>query len=336
MRRTTAPWTGGPLTRPALAVGVLLTISAALATPAHARKPVLGSTAVVEAVSGTVKVKKLGSDRYRKLTERTTIKLGATVDARHGKVKLVTASNNRGGTQAGLFYDGAFVVTQKREAQAVTELKLAKGSFASCPKPGTAAAHSAAARRTVRKLWGSGHGRFRTRGRYAAATVRGTTWLMEDFCDTSKTTSVGGTVLAGVNERGTFTKRILKGAEFKLEEGQSFEIYCAEYKPVADVYCVSVLSQPADNLFGMSILLLNTPLTDYRLCITGPTGQDCGTFALTPPDSDNFRSSAVACFPGRGPGTYTVTWNLAGVVVPVPIRFASTQGQQELSCLSAP
>jgi hypothetical protein len=303
---------------------------------ASARKPVLGSTAVVEAVSGTVKVKKLGSDRYRRLTQRTTIKLGSTIDARHGKVKLITAANAKGATQSGLFYDGAFVVSQAREASAVTDLKLAKGSFDSCPKPASATAHSAAARRVVRKLWGSAHGRFRTRGRYAAATVRGTTWLMEDFCDTSRTASVSGTVVAGVNQRGSFTKKVLRGAEFRVKEGQSFEIYCAPYKPVADVYCVSVLSQPNDNLFGMGLLLLNTPLTDYGLCIAGPLREDCGTFALSPPDANNFRDSAVVCFPGQGAGTYRVTWKLAGVAVPVPIRFRSVQGQQDLQCLSAP
>jgi hypothetical protein len=166
------------------------------APAADARKPVMGSTAVVDTVSGTVKVKKLGSDRYRTLTERTTIKLGATIDARHGKVKLVTAANTKGATQAGIFYDGAFVVSQARAARAVTDLKLVKGSFGGCPKPGTTAAHSAASRRVVRKLWASAHGRFRTRGRYAAATARGTTWLMEDYCDTSRTTSAGGTVTA--------------------------------------------------------------------------------------------------------------------------------------------
>ena len=35
----------------------------------------------------------------------------------------------------------------------------------------------------MRSVWGSGHGRFRTRGRFAAATVRGTIWLTEDRCD---------------------------------------------------------------------------------------------------------------------------------------------------------
>jgi hypothetical protein len=35
----------------------------------------------------------------------------------------------------------------------------------------------------VRRLWGDGKGRFRRRGRYSAATVRGTLWLTEDRCD---------------------------------------------------------------------------------------------------------------------------------------------------------
>jgi hypothetical protein len=35
----------------------------------------------------------------------------------------------------------------------------------------------------LRLLHASGSGRFQTSGRYAAATVRGTIWLTEDFCD---------------------------------------------------------------------------------------------------------------------------------------------------------
>ena len=33
-----------------------------------------------------------------------------------------------------------------------------------------------------RTLWGDGKGKFRTKGRYAAATVRGTRWLTQDTC----------------------------------------------------------------------------------------------------------------------------------------------------------
>ena len=41
---------------------------------------------------------------------------------------------------------------------------------------------SAATKPKSRKLWGDGKGKFRTRGQYAAATVRGTKWLVQDSC----------------------------------------------------------------------------------------------------------------------------------------------------------
>jgi hypothetical protein len=49
-------------------------------------------------------------------------------------------------------------------------------------------------KRRVRKLWGDGRGRFRTRGRYGAATVRGTKWLTLDRCDGTKVRVVRGKV----------------------------------------------------------------------------------------------------------------------------------------------
>lgn len=51
-------------------------------------------------------------------------------------------------------------------------------------------------KRKGRRLWGNGKGRFRTRGRRAAATVRGTNWLVEDTCGKSTLVRVReGTVL---------------------------------------------------------------------------------------------------------------------------------------------
>jgi hypothetical protein len=35
----------------------------------------------------------------------------------------------------------------------------------------------------IRRLRGNTRGRFRTRGRHSAATVRGTIWTVEDRCD---------------------------------------------------------------------------------------------------------------------------------------------------------
>jgi ferric-dicitrate binding protein FerR (iron transport regulator) len=41
---------------------------------------------------------------------------------------------------------------------------------------------SASAGKKKRKLWGSGKGKFRTKGKNASATVRGTIWLTQDTC----------------------------------------------------------------------------------------------------------------------------------------------------------
>jgi hypothetical protein len=35
----------------------------------------------------------------------------------------------------------------------------------------------------VRKLWANAHGKFSTKGNYAAGAVQGTEWLTEDLCD---------------------------------------------------------------------------------------------------------------------------------------------------------
>jgi ferric-dicitrate binding protein FerR (iron transport regulator) len=47
----------------------------------------------------------------------------------------------------------------------------------------------------VRRLWGDGKGRFRTRGRHGAATVKGTKWLTQDSCDSTLVRVKRGTVV---------------------------------------------------------------------------------------------------------------------------------------------
>ena len=65
------------------------------------------------------------------------------------------------------------------------------GDFADC----VPSIRALAKKRPTRRLWGSGKGRYRTRGRYSSATVRGTKWLTEDLCDGTRTTVVEGTVV---------------------------------------------------------------------------------------------------------------------------------------------
>ncbi len=46
----------------------------------------------------------------------------------------------------------------------------------------------------MRRLRGNANGRFRTRGRYSAATVRGTVWEVSDRCDGTLTKVTRGRV----------------------------------------------------------------------------------------------------------------------------------------------
>jgi hypothetical protein len=142
--------------------------------------PVLGKSVVARAVAGTIRVKRKGG-RFHVLRTSESIPLGSTVDATKGKVQITAASGPGGATQSGRFSTGAFVVTQTRGAKPITRLALS-GAL-QCGTTGAGTASASARRRRVRRLWGDGHGRFRTRGRHGAATVRGTKWLTEDRCD---------------------------------------------------------------------------------------------------------------------------------------------------------
>ena len=82
------------------------------------------------------------------------------------------------------FFGGAFVIREPKK-QAVTQLWLAGKDPRSC---------KAKTPRVVRQLWGDGKGRFQTRGRYAAATVRGTKWRVADRCDGTLVTVARGVV----------------------------------------------------------------------------------------------------------------------------------------------
>jgi hypothetical protein len=75
-------------------------------------------------------------------------------------------------------------------------VKLLGGSYKQCGKSRAAssAGSELAKRKPVRRLWGKGQGRFRTRGRYSSGTVRGTNWLTQDFCEGTLTRVVEGTV----------------------------------------------------------------------------------------------------------------------------------------------
>jgi hypothetical protein len=159
--------------------------------------PVLGRSENAQPVSGTVFIR-LASGQFVKLTGAQQIPSGAVIDALHGTLKITTALPGAGGahdasakakkakTQSGNFGGAIFQVTQAHNG--LTSLSLVEGAFKGAPSYAVCKAHKAAdatiaSSRTLQLLHASAHGKFRTRGRYSAATVRGTVWTVADRCD---------------------------------------------------------------------------------------------------------------------------------------------------------
>jgi hypothetical protein len=141
--------------------------------------PVAGKSVGAKAVSGTVLVKLAGSSKFVAL-DPAVIQNGAEIDARKGVVEITRAD---GGVAK--FSDGMFKLSQ---AGGITTLTLSE-KLRGCRK-----ALAVAAKPKSRKLWGDGKGKFRTRGQYSAATVRGTKWLVQDTCTTTVTKVTEGAV----------------------------------------------------------------------------------------------------------------------------------------------
>ena len=124
----------------------------------------------------------------RRIEGTITLVSGDVIDATNGTIEIVTDSGRA------QFFDGAFKLTQPDAANAVTRIELVGGDFGVCGARKTSSAR--ADDKPIRKLWGKGTGKFETKARYSAATVRGTTWLTADYCDRSLVRSEEGTVSA--------------------------------------------------------------------------------------------------------------------------------------------
>jgi len=95
-------------------------------------------------------------------------------------------------------------------------IRLTGGKFGQCnSKNRSFQAHSATAKtkKPVRRLWGTGKGRYVTKGKYASATVRGTFWEVADYCD--------GTLIQ-VREGSVIVKNFVTGKTIVVKGGQSY------------------------------------------------------------------------------------------------------------------
>ena len=161
--------------------------------PAGAPAPAPGVSVTGGVARGTVLVKgKAKGNKFVALDPAKPVPVGSTVDARNGVVTLTSAADLNGKTQTARFTGGVFTVSQTKSATMTTVLTL-KGEL-KCGAGSNRKTARAAAKGKKRRLWGSGHGRFTTRGKNSQATVRGTIWTVEDRCDGTLTRVERGAV----------------------------------------------------------------------------------------------------------------------------------------------
>jgi len=157
--------------------------------------PVAGKSVNVKVRNGRVFYKPPGAKKFIELKEPAQVPVGTVFDTLKGNVSLTSAADKKGGVQNAWFYSGVFKVTQTKGTQPITELAMVEAL--SCPKGKKASA--AAKKKKTAKLWGDGKGKFRTRGDFSSATIRGTKWVVIDRCDGTLTRVVRGTVLVRDN-----------------------------------------------------------------------------------------------------------------------------------------
>lgn len=153
--------------------------------PSTLPPPVFQRSANLFPLQGTVLVRVPGSSKFVPISEPAQIPFGSIIDARRGTVRVCTADRNAK-VVCSDFYGGVFKLTQLGGAHPITVLTLVGGNFKSCRRTSARRADVARTKlksKSIRHLWGSGTGPFRTVGRYASATIRGTQWLTDDRCD---------------------------------------------------------------------------------------------------------------------------------------------------------
>jgi hypothetical protein len=160
-----------------------------------APSPVFARTVVLKPISGRVFIRPPGiSTVFVRLTRARIVPVGTVVDATLGRLSLTSANPPPGYTQTGRFFSGVFQIEQKRAGGGLVNLVLRDNLARNVC--GSGAARAAALSQTVLGLLrGVAKGRFRTTGRFSAATVRGTDWGVRDRCDGTLTVVRQGVVL---------------------------------------------------------------------------------------------------------------------------------------------
>lgn len=285
-------------------------LGAVLAVPAAAaQRPVLARSVLVQHVSGTVLVREPRPPVTLRLTGRRVVPVGSTITTTHGMVRLTTSVGRR--LQYGLFNGGAFIVKQHRDG--LTDLFLTggrgRGTCASAHRS-SAAGHATASSPVLRLLHGHAHGRFRTVGHYAAATVRGTKWTTTDMCEGTKILDDHGTI---------DTASLSLSLTETLHNGESDVFRCLP--PRAGVLdCLDILAKDKRESDGSrtetysSTIVSSAPLSLGNECVTGPRDRKpkCVGFPITYFNNGDWIGALFDCPAREGAGDYGVTLSADG------------------------
>jgi streptogramin lyase len=143
-----------------------------------------GQSVWVSSVRGVVKILRRGSAASVTLKTPETIRVGSTIDARHGTVGLIAEVDRAATTRTATFSSGEFMFSQTASAP-LADLIMLGGDFSRCRTARHArATTSGMSTKVIRTLRGNGEGGVRAIGQYAAATVRGVAqWTITDRCD---------------------------------------------------------------------------------------------------------------------------------------------------------
>jgi hypothetical protein len=202
--------------------------------------PTLGKSFNAAPVSGVVYL--VLGNKLIPLTEDTKIPAGAILDTLHGQLLLTSASGGvtlagdarskkakKSKTFKGTFGGAVFKATQTKSGpnKGQTTLTLVEGragapSYKSCKAKGSAdSAHTALSSRVLSRLRSRASGRYRTRGRYAAGTVRGTSWTTTDRCD--------GTLIA-VQQHSVLVTDLVKHITILVRAGHHYLARAPKHK----------------------------------------------------------------------------------------------------------
>jgi hypothetical protein len=179
--------------------------------------PQFGRSVDIGLITGVVIVTPVGGPAFTLDPQDRSIPVGSEIDTSHGEVDLRTARGPTAGGAAARVSaargpttskpltiqfvhagGGRFKVVQPIGLGGLTELSLveAAGRPPACLRPTRPlAAREAVSRKVLGLLRTDAHGRFRTRGRFSATTVRGTEWDTIDRCDGTLTRVHRGVVV---------------------------------------------------------------------------------------------------------------------------------------------